>query len=138
MSSRVHPGGHTTQADMLSPHDISVDSHEQPTMVSVHLRRSETDTFGEGVTIYLGWTGQSICPVVALLGYLALRGQQPGPLFLYGDGSPLSRQQLMRRIGEVLESHGIDTAAYSGHSFRIGAAMTAASMGFEDSYMRSN
>ena len=90
-----------------------------------------------GVTIYLGQTGQNICPVVVLLGYLALRGQRPGRLFLYRDGSPLSRQRLMHRTEQVLELRGINTAAYTGHSFRIGAATTAAAMSFEDSYIQT-
>ena len=122
--------------DMLSPRDVSVDSHDQPTVVSVLLRRSKTDPFGQGVTIHLGRTGLPICPVVALLAYLALRGQRPGPLFLFRDGSPLSRQRLIHRVKQVLQSHGIDTTAFTGHSFRIGAATTAASMGFEDSYIQ--
>ena len=51
------PSRRAYNSDMLSPRDISVDSHEQPTVVSVHLRRSKIDPFGDGVTIYLGRTG---------------------------------------------------------------------------------
>lgn len=123
-------------ADMLSPRDISVDSRDQPTVVSVHLRRSKSDPFGHGVTIHLGRTGLPICPVVALLAYLALRGQRPGPLFLFRDGSPLSRQRLIHQVRQVLQTHGMEISAFTGHSFRIGAATTAASMGFEDSYIQ--
>ena len=74
--------------DVLSPRDVTVDSYDNPSTLAVHLRRSKTDPFGQGVTIYLGRTGQSLCPVAALLGYLVQRGQCQGPLFLFQDGSP--------------------------------------------------
>ena len=71
------PSWRAYSPDMLSPRDISVESHDHPLVVSVHLHRSKTDPFGHGVTIHLGRTGQAICLVVALLAYLALCGQQP-------------------------------------------------------------
>ena len=55
---------------MLGPRDVTVDSHHNPTMVSVFLRRLKSDPFGTGVTIYIGRTGCNICPVSAILGYL--------------------------------------------------------------------
>ena len=39
---------------MLTPADISVDSHSSPTIMAVHLRQSKTDQFGAGMTLYLG------------------------------------------------------------------------------------
>ena len=41
---------------MLTPADISVDSHSSPTIMAVHLRQSKTDQFGAGMTLYLGRT----------------------------------------------------------------------------------
>ena len=61
---------------MLCPADVSVDSHQVSTMVSIHLRHSKTDQFGNGVCIHLGRTGQAICPVAAILGYLVRRGHR--------------------------------------------------------------
>ena len=77
--------------DMLSPRDVSVDSRSSPSVVSVLLRRSKADPFSTGVTIHLGKTNQSICPVGAILGYLHVcqHGQRPGPLFLFRDNTPL-------------------------------------------------
>ena len=74
---------------MLSPRDVSVDSHSAPTHLAVHLRQSKTDPFGAGSTLHLGATGDHLCPVVAMLAYLAIRPQSPGPLFLFQDGSTL-------------------------------------------------
>ena len=50
---------------MLSPGDIKVDSITDPTVLHVALRRSKTDTFGAGVTIHLGRSGDILCPVKA-------------------------------------------------------------------------
>ena len=68
---------------MLSPKDVSVDSHDNPLVVSIQLHCSKADPFGAGVTIRLGRTSHTIFPASALLGHLALRGQQAGPLFLF-------------------------------------------------------
>ena len=91
---------------MLVPQDISVDSHQNPSTITILLRHSKTDPFGNGVNIYLGRTSQTICPVAALLGYLAQRGQRPGPLFLFQDGSPLSKDRLLSHIRQVLSTFG--------------------------------
>ena len=39
---------------MLTPQDIYIDSHNNPTIVTVHLRRSKTDPFRAGISIHLG------------------------------------------------------------------------------------
>ena len=122
---------------MLGPQDISVDSHQNPSTITILLRHSKTDPFGNGVNIYLGRTSQTICPVAALLGYLAQRGQRPGPLFLFQDGSPLSKDRLLSHIRQVLSTFGVDTTGLTGHSFRIGAASAAADSGMEDSLVQT-
>ena len=54
--------------------DVSVDSVANPTSVSLQLKASKTDAFRKGVIIVLGRTRNVLCPVEALLAYLALRG----------------------------------------------------------------
>ena len=105
-------------------------------MLSILLRRSKTDPFGTGTYLYIGRTGTVICPVSALLAYLAIRSPSPGPLFIFHDGTPLSRQQLIAHLRKALAGIGVDVANYSGHSFRIGAASTAARAGFSDSFIQ--
>ena len=116
-----------------TPPDILVDSRDNPTMVSVHLCHSKTDPFGAGVTIYLGRTYQPVCPVSALLAYLARRGHSHDLLFLFQDGSTLSRQKLVFHVRQVLDKQCIDSSGYTRHSYRIGAATTAALVGLDDS-----
>ena len=51
---------------------------------------------GRGVDIYLGRTDEDLCPVAALLAYLALRGREPGPLFKMSDGRFFDKTDLYR------------------------------------------
>ena len=48
------------------------------------------------------------------------------PLFLMPDGHALSRSSFVKRLRLLLPILGVDAALYSPHSFRIGAASTAA------------
>ena len=110
---------------MLSVGDVAVDSYSDPSFITLHLRHSKTDVFGVGSTVYLARVDGPICPVKALLPYLVLRGPTPGPLFLFQDGSPLSRPRLVSAVRSVLESQDLYVRHFNGHSFRIGAATTA-------------
>ena len=44
---------------------------------------------------------------------------------------------MVKEVRSALASVGIDPAPYSGHSFRIGAATTAAAAGVEDAVIKS-
>ena len=121
---------------VLSLGDIAVDSRVNPQLLRVHLRHRKTDPFGNGITLSLGRTGHLLCPVSAVLSYLAVRSGVPGPLFILPNGSPLSRNMLITSIRETLALHGVDTTLYSGHSFRIGAATTAAAVGLGDALIK--
>ena len=46
---------------------------------------------------------------------------------------PLSRDRLCHELRLALMTAGVDTTGYSGHSFRIGTATTAAQVGLTDS-----
>ena len=129
----------TTEFDpqaSLTPADVSVDSHQDPTVLCVRLKQSKTDPFRAGVSIYMGRTNQQLCPVAAVLSYLAIRAATPGPLFVFKNGSFLTRDRLVSRLRNSLQEAGIKAANFSGHSFRIGAATTAARVGIEDSVIK--
>ncbi len=122
---------------MLSLSDVSIDNPSCPTIVHLTLRQSKTYVFGAGVTIHLGRTHRVLCPVSALLAYLAVRPATPGPLFLLQSGIPLSRDALVASLCVALSSAGLDVSRFNGHSFRIGAATTAAHVGLPDSTIRA-
>ena len=54
--------------------------------MKVIIKRSKTDPFRQGVTLFLGRTESPLCPMDALLPYLAVRGNQEGPLFIMANG----------------------------------------------------
>ena len=97
----------------------------------------KTDPFRQGVNIFLGQSKQEICPVAALLSYMALRGNAQGPLFLYDDGTSLSRNRLVREVKRALTEAERDCTGFRGHSFRIGVATTAKARGLDDSTIKA-
>ena len=104
----------------LSFGDVTVDDQRRPTFMKITIKQSKTDPFRKGVTLYIGRTNSDICPVAALLSYLACRDSRPGPLFVFGDGRLLTRKRFVALIRAALMSAGIDQEKYCGHSFRIG------------------
>ena len=61
----------------LSVEDIALDSRSSPTVVIVTIKQSKTDPFHQGVDLHLGKTGSEVCPVSAILPFLAIRGPNP-------------------------------------------------------------
>ena len=114
------PGQH------LSFADISVDSSSNPRVLCIRIKQSKTDPFRQGVTIVLGRTDAQLCPMAAKLAYLALWGPGEGPLLRYEDHRPPTRQRLVSALREAVFETGFQPSCYAGHSFRIGAATTAA------------
>lgn len=61
-----------------------------------------------------------LCPVAAILSYIALQGPGAGPLFRFGDGHPLTWQRLVSALRDVLQEFGIDCSKYSGIVSELG------------------
>ena len=116
----------------LTFQDMQVDSLRRPEVLRVRLKSSKTDPFRVGADVYVGHTQDELCPVAAVLSYMVARGAGPGPFFCYGDGRPLTRMKLVAEIKDALTKAGVDSSCYSGHSFRKGAATTAAEQGIGD------
>ena len=92
----------------LTAADISVDQHQSPSLLCVRLKQSKTDPFRVGVSLFLGCTGRDICPVTAVLAYLAIHPTSQGPLFVFRDGSYLTRDKLVAQLRAGLRLIGID------------------------------
>ena len=113
--------------------DMAVDNPQATSMVRFRLKQSKTDQFGRGVDVIVGRTGLDLCPVAAVLAYVAERGDQPGPFFLTTAKTPLTKQAFVGVVRKLLRALELPEENYAGHSFRIGAATTAALAGVEDS-----
>ena len=123
-NARFSPESH------MSPRDITfLPSPQAPQYMSVQIKISKTAPFRTGQTIFIGRTNQVLCPVQAMLRYLHIRGNSSGPLFKYSSGTPLTKQALTTETRSLLSLSGFNAANYAGHSYRIGAATTAASVG---------
>ena len=135
--------GFLRAAEFTSPHnnfsqqvhssldDVSVDKHPIPDAVFIRLSRSKTDQFHKGCSIVLAHSDCAICPGAALMSYLQRRGNDSGPLFRSVDKSPLTREKLNSRQQHIMAAAGWQ-GRFTPHSFRVGAATTAASLGFPD------
>ena len=121
----------------LSRQDIALDDASSPSVVRVRIKQSKTDPFSKGIDLYLGKTSSDLCPVAALLNYLAVRSKVDGPLFMFKDGRSLTRQRFVVKVRGALQKSGLDKGKYCSHSFRIGAATTAAARGLEDSVIKT-
>ena len=128
--SELTCNGAYSQDIHLSPSDITfLPTWDDPVHFSVRIKASKTDPFRTGQTILIGKSDQTICPLQAMQTYLLVRGSSPGPLFQHFSGNALTREALIAETRQLLALSGLNSLHYAGHSFRIGAATTAASVG---------
>ena len=97
-------------------------------LIKLKIKASKTDQFRKGVDI-LGRTHNHLCPVEALLAYIAKRGKEQGLLFRFEDKRLLTKKGFVSRVREALFQARINERLYSGYSFSIGAATTASHKG---------
>ena len=107
--------------------DITIDNNH----LVIKLRQSKTDPFRRGQSIHIYPNNSSFCPVRAFTFYASkFRTTPPHKLvFCAGTFSPLTRQKLTEIIRYLLTQAGMCPSNYASHSFRIGAATTAAAAG---------
>ena len=120
----------------LSFRDIAIDSRDNPRLMKIFIKQSKSDPFRRGVNIYLGATDSVICPVKAILPYLAMRGGQAGPLFMTQEGHGLTHQMFSSKLNSLLITLKLDQKHYNTHSFRIGAATSAVQAKISDSHIK--
>ena len=121
----------------MSMADLAVDNATTPKVLRLRLKSSQTDPgFQLGVNVFMGRTGEAICPVMAMLTYLVIRGIDNGPLFRLRGSNPLTKPAFVSSVRGALARAGLDPTKYAGHSFCIGAA-TAAAEGIEDSLIQT-
>ena len=122
----------------LTLKDLSVDDPQNPKAICINLKQSKTDPFRKGVQVFIGATNDHLCPVAALMAYLAVRDKDmTTPLFKFQDNEPMSRDRFVREVRKALREAGMDQSKYAGHSFRSGAATVAAACGLEDSLIKA-
>jgi hypothetical protein len=107
----------------LCRQDITIIS---PMAVDIRIKASKTDPFRVGTTIRLIRNNSPLCPIVALFNYKRTLHLNSGPLFTFHDGRYLTRRNFSSALNKIKPP---STNNLSSHSFRIGAATTAAAAG---------
>ena len=105
----------------LSWGDVAVDDRSNPSMIKIHLKQSKCNQFRKGVDVIVGRTYCDICPVAAILRYIALSQDHPGPLFLDRQHKPITERQFVSQIREHWVSPSmnmLDTALELGRTPR--------------------
>jgi hypothetical protein len=95
--------------------------------VTLTLPSSKTDQFRAGVDIHLAYSPRSsLCPVTALrLLFHRYPASPYSPLFTRPFDQPFSKTFFVLTMHQLLLNAGLPTLGFSGHSLRIGAAVTA-------------
>ena len=84
-------------------------------------------------TVFIGMSADNqLCPVKALDLLRSRSPTQHGFLFRFRNGTCLTREKLNTIIRALMVRQGVPYASYSSHSFRIGAASSAAAAGIPD------
>ncbi len=58
-------------------------------------------------------------------------------MIIFHNGRYLTRARFVEELQSALREAGVDARLYAGHSFRIGAATTAAQCGLQDSLIQT-
>ena len=127
-------------SEFTSPSHKRFNPHIHPTTSDISwsknyfyykLKRSKTDQLHRGQTIYLPHSRRPTCPYTAMKIYLkrSRATKHPSPLFIFSNGTPLNRRSCLEHLRYLLKMEGYNPKHYNTHSFRIGAATSAAQAG---------
>ena len=107
-----------------------------PQRLLVTLKSSKTDRFSQRHSLVVAPCSSLLCPVSAMQQYFILAQLQPGPLFSFQSGRFLTRSAVTHLLRDSARSAGLPYKSLKGHSFRIGAASTAAAAGYQTGLLR--
>ena len=123
VSEYTSPTPNLVDPATLMVSDVRIDWQRRVALVNI--KQSKTDPFRQGVTIRVGVMAHNLCPVRAMARYLAVRGVQTGPLFIFRNGMFLTRARVLDMLTCALP----DVPFVNTHSFRRGGASALASAG---------
>ena len=113
------------QAIQIDDIKISID------YLSIHLKGSKCDQSNKGETIRLALEKEykELCPVLTTSEFVKVRPKSAKTLLAHMNGKDLSSFQFQAVLRKAAKHLGWPPESYSSHSFRIGAATTAAMRG---------
>ena len=92
---------------------VAVGNVQNPLVLTFTLKRSKCDQFGNGVDVFIGRSGDELCPVTAVLTYITRRGNCLGAFFLLEGERPLAKAHFSSRVQAVLWSAGVQFNNYT-------------------------
>jgi len=95
-------------------------------VVYIYALEDQNTQDGQGHVIKMHKTGKPLCLILSFEQFIIRRPNLQGPLFCHLNGTPVTRTQFSLVLKKALSSLQIDYGKYNTHSFRIGAATTAA------------
>lgn len=101
-----------------------------------NIRKSKTDQLGKGSLVRLSRFESKCCPVLLCELWLSVRPSCGSAFLCHADGSPLTIFQFSSVLKKCFDSIGLSGYRFTTHSFRIGAATEADSLGFDESSIR--
>jgi len=118
--------------------DVRVQRTGGQDMVVITLRHTKTSQYGFPQIIKLqSAPGNTLCPVLAVQRFMAVRPQAGVSFFCHFDGSCVTRHQLQATLRKVTAAIGLNSHRYTSHSFRIGVTTSAAAAGFSPEQIQS-
>ncbi|XP_063054525.1 integrase/recombinase xerD homolog [Engraulis encrasicolus] len=133
-------GEFTSPSPLFNPSvDLTLsDLTFSPSHFSIFLKHSKSDSLCHGTTVYISKLHGVFCPFSSMVEFIKLRHDRSlsSPLFLLPDGAPMCRQWFCCHLAAVLRRCNLPPAKYTAHSFRIGAATTAAHRGISTSAIK--
>lgn len=103
--------------------------------VRLFLSRSKSSQVGQWFSLSSS-PNEAICPVFHVRNYLLVRPLSNDSFFIHEDLSSLTRYQFSAVLASCLKRLNLSGYQFSSHSFRIGAATTADSIGFSESKVK--
>ena len=113
-------------------------SGNTPVNLTITLRSFKNMKLNQPVTICIDTNlrDPNMCPVAAFINYRNHFKHTTGPLFQFMNGTTVSHNFVVHNLDSILKFIGLNSKLYKGHSFRIGAATHAATLGFSDDQIR--
>ena len=58
-----------------------------------------------------------LCPVQAVMNFIAARGVDQGPFFKFENGDPLTKATFTQHVRAAFQAIGLPESQFAGHSF---------------------
>ena len=119
----------------LQYHNVSIQTCQNQPIIEInipHFKHSKSNL--TTLRLHQNVDNPLICPCASLMDFLQLRKHSvpTDPLFSFMDGRPVSKQFFTCHLRNALAFCNLDLQRYQSHSFRIGAATTAAFLGHSE------